>query len=353
MKKQLVSVGIAIFSVLVPLQARAASFLNDITGIYAFGDSLTDTGNLFSLSGQPPFPFFNGRFSNGPNWIDYLSGSLGLSSPTPFLSGQPANDGFNFAIGGATTGFANTLDNPLLPGLQQQIGAFTSLVSPGLSADERRDALYIVWGGANDYLPTDSQTFVPLEMPEPSITNLSNAIAALAGVGAKNILVVNLPDLGNTPRVLGNDLSFPLSPDDPTPGELNSLIDTHNAQLSKTLKSFRKSDPALNLISYDFNSVFDAVLADPTAFGFANTTEPCLFTLSCVLDFSGQTQQQFLFWDGIHPTTRGHQIIAQGALDALEHQESVPEPGMVIGLFAFGFLAIGAKQSKANKAKLR
>jgi phospholipase/lecithinase/hemolysin len=351
MKKQLVAAGFAVFSFLTPLQAKAANFLNEIPSIYAFGDSITDTGNVSSVTGGtfPPFPYFNGRFSNGPNWIDYLSQSLGLSSPTPFLSGLPPTNGINFATGGATTGSDNTIDLiPGLPGLQQQIAAFTSLIPAGASADP--NSLYIVWGGANDYLPTDSLAFEPFEKPNKTITNLSTAITALAGVGAKNILVVNLPDLGSTPRVLGNDPSFSLSPDDPTPSELNKLTGAHNKQLSKTLKSLRKSlDPSLNLIAYDVDSLVDDVLANPGSFGFTNVENPCLFTLSCVLDPA--QQQQYLFWDGIHPTTQAHQFIAQRALETLSKQnsKSVPEPGLVLGLFAFGFLAMGASRSKATK----
>jgi phospholipase/lecithinase/hemolysin len=341
MKKQLLTVGIAIYSFLAPLPVKAANFLSEITGIYAFGDSLTDTGNLFSATGGvlPPSPFFfNGRISNGPNWIDYLAQSLNLSSPTPFLRGLPPVDGVNFAIGGATTTVENTLDLPGLPSLPQQIAAFaTPLQLTNQLADP--NGLYLVWSGANDYVPTDSQTFTPFETPDQTIQNLTAAIATLASVGAKNILAVNLPDLGTIPRALGNDPLFPLSADDPTALELNDLSQAHNAAFLNALTGLRSSFPGTNLIAYDVNSVLDAAVSDPTAFGFTNVTESCLFTVSCFLD--PVQHQQYLFWDGIHPTTRGHQLIAQGAFRTLSQQTThVPEPSMVIGIFAFGFLAM-------------
>lgn len=348
MQKKLVSVGIALVSILAPLPVQAANFLNEITGIYAFGDSLTDTGNLYSAIGQPPPPYFPGRISNGYNWLDYLSQGLGLSSPTPFFSGLPANDGFNFAFTGATSGLANVLDAPFFPGLQQQIGTFVAPLQAGNQLADP-DALYILWAGGNDYLPTDSLTFTPIKQAEPAIANLTAAIAALASVGAKNILTVNLPDLGSTPRILGRDPSFALSPDDPTPGELTALVNAHNTQLSSALTALDKSlAPDVNLMTYDVYSLFDSVLSNPSSFGFTNKTDPCLFVATCVFDPTGQTQQQYVFWDGIHPTTKAHEIIAQGALTALRQQQSIPEPSATVALVALGCLAIATARTRTQ-----
>src|ERR1035441_9762115 len=61
------------------------------TAVIAYGDSLSDNGNLFAATGQPPAPYWNGRFSNGPVTVEYLANSL----HSPLL---------DFAWGGATTG---------------------------------------------------------------------------------------------------------------------------------------------------------------------------------------------------------------------------------------------------------
>jgi phospholipase/lecithinase/hemolysin len=140
MKQQIAATGLFLFSVLLPIRAWAASF----SQIYVFGDSLSDPGNDFNLSGSPPPPYFNGRFSNGPNWIDYLSQDLGLN-PTPYtklgVGGVIPTQGINFAFGGATTGTANTIST-LLPALQQQVGLFQNFTQTYTPA---ADALYIVW----------------------------------------------------------------------------------------------------------------------------------------------------------------------------------------------------------------
>jgi outer membrane lipase/esterase len=105
------------------------------------------------------------------------------------INTNPAN---NLAVGGATSGTLNVnsaLIGLPLPGLQTEINSFTTA-----SGAANPNALYVVWAGANDYLggSTDSTTVV---------NNLSNAVTTLTANGAKNIMVVNLPDLGKTTQL--------------------------------------------------------------------------------------------------------------------------------------------------------
>jgi phospholipase/lecithinase/hemolysin len=316
MQKELVTAGFILFSLMLPLKATAASF----SKIYTFGDSLSDTGNAFKATASqlpPSPPYFEGRFSNGPVWIEYLAKSLGLRQT-------------NFAIGGANTDSSNTLipSNPLdLPGLEQQIKNFTT-ANP--TAD--KDGLYVVWGGANDYLGggvTD---------PTQPVTNLANAVTSLANVGAKNIMVVNLPDLGKLPGTSG---------DSQTSTGLSTLTGFHNSGLNTTLAALSQQ-PGINIIPIDVNSLFNRAIATKEEFGFTNVTDACL-------DLAAQTicpnQNQYLFWDAIHPTTRAHSFIAETALAAVGNK-SIPEPSAVLGMLAFGVLgAAKVRQRKLTSAE--
>jgi len=76
--------------------ATSASAIT-ISGLYAFGDSLTDTGNLSVLSpgSCPPSPPYSGcKFSNGPLWIENLGDDLGFAVSLGFLGGN------NYAVAG-------------------------------------------------------------------------------------------------------------------------------------------------------------------------------------------------------------------------------------------------------------
>ena len=128
--------------------------------IVAFGDSLIDTGNVFAATGQPPAPYFDGRFSNGPIWVEYLAGRLGIAAPTPSLSG-----GTDYAWGGAETGFGLSVGGT--PNINSQVATF--LAGNTLSATQ----LVVIDGGANDFFNGQTDPSVP-------VANLAAAISALA-----------------------------------------------------------------------------------------------------------------------------------------------------------------------------
>lgn len=330
MNKRTVATGFVLFSFLFPLKATAASF----SGLYVFGDSLSDTGNTFKATGgniPPSPPYFQGRFSNGLNWVDYLGQDLGLTPTTivDVAGGANPTEGINFAFGGATTGTANTLSLtfpiPPLPALQQEIGLFTSLTP---SADP--DALYIVWAGANDYLPTQG-SFMPLTEPTVPLNNLADAITVLAVAGAKNFLVVNLPDLGDTPVARIRN-----SVDPGTSTRLNALTAAHNSGLSTTLNDLSQIlGEDVNITSLDVNSLFEQVIANPSDFGFTNVTDACL---NLAAGEVCEKPNEYLFWDSQHPTTVGHQQIANLALAAVQ---PVPESSSALGILAFTALGVG------------
>lgn len=328
MKKQILATGFVLFSFTLPFKATAAVF----SQIYVFGDSLSDTGNTFQFTGgaiPPSPPYSPGRFSNGLNWIDYLAQDLELN-PTTFadvaLGGAIPTEGTNFAFGGTTTGEDNTVSLTFpnipveLPALQEQISLFTS----NLTSTADPEALYILWAGANDYLPTEG-SFVPFTEPRTPIANLSTAIDSLVQVGAENIMVVNLPDLGNTPVALATNQLIPGISEG-----LNTVTEAHNSALSTVLNGF--ADDA-NIISFDVNSLFDRVLNNSDDFGFTNVTNSCLVSLQPLA--LCDNPDEFLFWDAQHPTTKTHEIIANAALETLT-SESVPEPTSGLGILVFG-----------------
>jgi phospholipase/lecithinase/hemolysin len=117
--------------------------------VFVFGDSLSDTGNVFTVT-EPVFedpipvspPYFMGRFSDGPVWVEILAERLDLEL-RPFLEG-----GTNFAFGGAELGL-DTEDvfernvGVIIPSIRSQVQAF---FAQHLFDDADSEALYILWG---------------------------------------------------------------------------------------------------------------------------------------------------------------------------------------------------------------
>ncbi|MFM2422855.1 MAG: hypothetical protein RL291_1385, partial [Pseudomonadota bacterium] len=119
--------------------AATAQTLPQPTGgrIVTFGDSLSDNGNLFALSGFPAPPYFAGRFSNGQTWTEILSGG---SQGQTFVTGVTTGN-VNLAFGGARTD--TVVASP--PGVPVQIGGF--LLSGGTFG--RNDTVTMLAGANN------------------------------------------------------------------------------------------------------------------------------------------------------------------------------------------------------------
>ncbi|MEH2092733.1 SGNH/GDSL hydrolase family protein [Nostoc sp.] len=315
MQRRIITTGFLLLSLIFPLKVLAKDYDN----IYVFGDSLSDIGNVFNATNGiiPPNPtYYNGHFSNGPIWVDYLASDLGLT----------LNLKNNFAFGGATTGTEN-IGLATLPGLQQQINNF---VAGNETADP--NALYIIWAGTNDYL---SYFFDGEPNPSNTVANLSTALTSLVADGAKDIMVVNLPDLGKSP--FANFTSQRSNLFSTFSSEHNSSLNTELQVLSQQLS------PDINIIELNVNSLFDRIVAAPEEFGFTNVTNSCISEDLSVVPIDIPTQQvscnpkEFLFWDGVHPTTTAHKLIGELAFSALQ-PVPVPEASAGLGMLAYSIL---------------
>jgi phospholipase/lecithinase/hemolysin len=245
--------------------------------IYVFGDSTSDTGNVFAVVGYPPSPpYFNGRFSNGPVWVEYLAARLGLDY----------HQQTNFAWGGALTGSGNIF--PGLPGLKDEVNQY---ITSTPSADP--NGIYFIWAGANDFMAADFTKTDPQTVVTAAVANILEAVKSLTNHGAQHVFVLGLPNIGMAPRArqLGTTVQL----------FLNQIIQAFNGMLVQNLFQLPKA------IYIDIYSRFNELVDKPAKFGLDNVTEACLNINPLALCDDPAT---YLFWDDIHPTTRTHQIIA-------------------------------------------
>ena len=291
-KKWFLRTGLALLIFIMVVAAKFMDKTHPITELYVFGDSLSDTGMVFRATGgmYPPNPtYYQGRYSNGRVWIEYLAESLHLSS-------KQTN---NFAYGGATTG---SVGNSYVPSLLNQVQSFTQTHQKTNS-----NALYVLWAGANDYLQGVSSATVPVK-------NLTTAINSLTDVGAKKILVGNLPDLGQLPATRTSTNSVNLS----------ALTQAHNQGLRRSLKILSQQHSDLEIVVLDANTLYRNAIANPAAFNFTNVITPCLSGSSIC-----SNPDQFLFWDGIHPTAAAHRIIGETAFSTIQEVGMI-NPGLIM-----------------------
>jgi outer membrane lipase/esterase len=316
----------------------SAASAQSFTGLYIFGDSLSDPGNLAltigpdpaqSITGNsyiPSQPYASGQFTNADVWAKTFAGAIGLA---PF--GQPAlAGGGNFAFGGARV----ATDGPgQPPSLQAQQGIFLSATGGNAPSG----ALYVVAGGGND---GRDALAVAAASPDPAAVIAAAAAAyaqsvgalvdRLQGAGARHIVVWDVPNLGLAPAVTaqGAGASF-----------LGSLV----AQSMNSALSARMAIEA-GVTLFDVFGLQNAFAANPAAFGLVNVADACGAVPGC-------DPSTFLYWDGIHPTSAGHAAIAE---EMLAVAAAIPEPAeYALMLSGLALIAAQARRRRRSQAAAR
>lgn len=317
--------------VLCTLPGRAFAQVPDFAALYVFGDSLVDSGNVLLLTKalriEPAIPpsetpnqtYFSGRFSNGPVAGEYLWERLSGHAPgsplgmkaflsTPFRFGP---GGINFAHGGTGTPLLDQTPGGFwAPGLKGQIALFNL----ALRGKKPSRALYVIATGPNDY--RDDAFNTPLE-PEEVVDNIVEGIVSLYRLGARDVMVLDMPDLGLIPANSGD------------PGPPTALTLEHNRILASELQRLQSRYPKLHLIPVRLEPLFLSLI------GRLESKVPALAALgpegsfACLFVNPAQCQDVpgflfnnvnlgFLFWDIVHPTTEVHKNLADYLYEQLE-----------------------------------
>lgn len=291
--------------------------------VLVFGDSLADPGNIPRLTGLPfpPPPYVDNHFSNGPTFAEQLLPELGL----------PAATSTNFAVGGARTGTGNinNADAPfstfgiVLPGIQSQVDRFLNAGGRLRSGD-----LVILQGGANDAFAAAATagSLPPAAVPglvqatgRSTGTNLARHVLRLHAAGGEDFVIANLPDLGSTPSFTAQGASgIALG---------NGLTLASNIAIRQSAVQLQQQTGA-NILVFDVNGVLRDALANPGRYGLANTTTPCIASAAC-LAADTATQNRFLFFDGVHPTTGFHGKVATLLAETIQAPATVAAQGDV------------------------
>ena len=288
------------------LSAPRSAAAQQISQVVVFGDSLSDSGNAFALLGTaatapdftlnasliPSAPYAMGghHFLNGATWVEQLARPLGLAAGVrPAFQGSSAG-ATNFAVGAAR---ARAVGNFSLP---TQVQAFLQQ-SGGVAPS---DALYVIAIGANDVGDALASPQNGAAILGAALNSIVANMTALYAAGARTFLVWNVPNIGLSPAVLMQ-------------GPVASLIatqvtQTFNANLAFALGALPFVLPGIQIVPFDAFGLITDIVGNPSVYGMTNVTSACLAPNDP--PFVCLNPDEYLFWDGVHPTKAVHAIIA-------------------------------------------
>jgi outer membrane lipase/esterase len=261
---------------------------DSFSSLIVLGDSWSDTGNVYKQSQetwpQVP-PYYKGRFSNGPVWVEILAKKLNASL-------------YNYAYGGSgisVQGFSGPFGNMSVPSLKDQVALATSQIP----LDDT--TLIVIWGGGNDYF------FNATVKPETIVLKMMHAVHELNAKGATYFMLPLLPDATHVPFIANSSL-------------LNHFAEAFKEQ-NELLSSFtleKASDVVI--LSPQFNETLGKLCRNPSRYRFDSDCSS-----SCTLAYHSDSvcirPQKLIFWDEFHFSTRVHSYFAKEALKSIRFME--------------------------------
>lgn len=227
--------------------------------IVVFGDSLSDNGNIFQMSGgkipRNP-PYLMGRFSNELIWVDFFAEKLGIDT-------NSSDQFVDRAHGGAWA--AESSYDPLgFFNFEWEVETYLDDYS---SHDAKEgNHLFIVWIGNNDYINGDP-TMNPNAATSETVNAIKKNIETLYANGARHFLVINLSNLGLTPKVRAKG---------PEESDRVSLLSQmHNKKLAIALEDLKNTHPDMDMIATDVMPTFNDIMMHPEKYHLTNINDAC------------------------------------------------------------------------------
>lgn len=291
MKVRTLRAGITAATAALAIATSSGAEAVEITDLFLFGDSYTDTGAFIPLT--------NGSTAGG-----YLASLFGIDLVTS-KEPAPGTRGVNFAESGARVAQGPAAPASQPHSLTQQVAEFQAYVQSGNVRFDPASTLFFLLGGLNDHAsPTG-----------PIADATFQQVATLYGLGARFFEIAVLPSL------------VPAFAD--SANNLNPLY----RQIVPQLQALY---PAATIRLSGWGTYYDDILRNPQAYGITNTTDQCFNLQTGMREPACTDPSKYFYYYIVHPSDRAHEIVGERLYAEVL---AVPEP-MPMTLMLSGLLGI-------------
>ncbi|RDX64832.1 GDSL esterase/lipase EXL3, partial [Mucuna pruriens] len=333
-------------TIIVSQHVSAVSLPNNETvpAIMAFGDSIVDTGNNnyiwtigkcnflpygrdFGRGNQP-----TGRFSNGLVPSDIAAANFGVKQLLPAyldpkLQPQDLLTGVSFASGGVgydplTSKIASVLSlSKQLDKFREYKNKITETVGEN-STTIISKSIYILCSGSNDIANTYSlfrrEKYDIAAYTDFMISQATNFLQELYGLGARRIGVFTLPPIGCVPsqRTLRGGIQRTCSDFE------NQAAMLFNTKLKSQLDALKILFSDARFVYLDIYGPLLNMIQNPAKYGFEVADKGCCGTgdievsvLCNRLSPVCSNTSNYIFWDSFHPTQAAYNVLSSTVLD--------------------------------------
>ncbi|KAJ2692136.1 hypothetical protein GGH99_001926 [Coemansia sp. RSA 1285] len=340
--------------------------------LYVFGDSLSDTGRLHTMTFGlvPPEPYWEGRSSNGPLWVEYLALLQGLQLEDYAVGASESVDSHPDLFG---------LLPMAIPSTHDQIETFVKAhpkYSTSSSASGGAGDTAVLEMGGNDIIShlagilASGGTQAAVDSFADSLaTTVVGQVQRLRELGFRSVLVTNSPLLQSIPLIkLQNRVSV-----------ATNVVTTYNTVLAAKLK--KAFGASFSSSSQQSSGSFSCTLIDMSGFmqlsmtskvagalGVKETGSSCIAgNVMALVENNKQMEamlrlafdlkdtlicdnpQDHFFWDPIHPNDRIHRLFGYYVNELIKAQAA--GSGQAFALSEANILSLVSKHNLGSDTK--
>ncbi|KAL9857462.1 GDSL esterase/lipase [Arabidopsis thaliana] len=309
-----------------------------VSALFAFGDSIIDTGNNNNLNTLSKCNFFpygrnfiggkaTGRFGNGRVFSDMIAEGLNVKKLLPAyrdpnLSKNDLPTGVCFASGGSGLDERTARSQGVI-WVPDQVKDFKEYIMKlnGVVRDKRKvnaiisNAVYLISAGNNDLAityPTLMAQYTVSTYTDLLVTWTDNLLKSLYAMGARKFAVLGTLPLGCLPGARhtgGNFGNICLVP-------INQVAAIFNQKLSAKLNNLHTILPGAKFVYVDMYNPLLNLINNPRASGFIDVADGC-----CCMPTSPvpcPDASQYVFWDFAHPSEKSYMTIAPKIIEGIK-----------------------------------